>query len=60
MAGFIEAGETFEDAVRREMWEEAGINVYDIQYHSGQPWVWYFVLEPDIIRLRSSSLSLRI
>ncbi|KAH8993316.1 NUDIX hydrolase domain-like protein [Lactarius hatsudake] len=31
LAGFIEPGETFEDAVKRELWEEAG-------YHSGQPW----------------------
>jgi len=59
MAGFIEPGETFEDAVKREMWEEAGVDVYDIQYHSGQPWVCHFVLEPDVIRLGSTSLSLR-
>jgi len=38
LAGFIEPGESFEDAVAREMWEEAGVNVWDITYHSGQPW----------------------
>ncbi|KAG6837815.1 hypothetical protein H0H93_016183 [Arthromyces matolae] len=38
LAGFIEPGETFEDAVAREMWEEAGVNVWDVRYHSGQPW----------------------
>lgn len=38
LAGFIEPGETFEDAVVREMWEEAGVKVWDIKYHSGQPW----------------------
>jgi len=38
LAGFIEPGETFEDAVAREMWEEAGISVWDVRYHSGQPW----------------------
>ncbi|KAG6857743.1 hypothetical protein H0H87_004159 [Tephrocybe sp. NHM501043] len=38
LAGFIEPGETFEDAVAREMWEEAGVSVWDIKYHSGQPW----------------------
>ncbi|KAF8627659.1 hypothetical protein AX15_004351 [Amanita polypyramis BW_CC] len=38
LAGFIEPGETFEDAVKREMWEEAGIDVWDVRYHSGQPW----------------------
>ncbi|THV06219.1 hypothetical protein K435DRAFT_773413 [Dendrothele bispora CBS 962.96] len=38
LAGFIEPGETFEAAVRREMWEEAGVSVWDVTYHSGQPW----------------------
>ncbi|KAE9400682.1 hypothetical protein BT96DRAFT_956810 [Gymnopus androsaceus JB14] len=38
LAGFIEPGETFEDAVKREMWEEAGVKTWDVQYHSGQPW----------------------
>ncbi|CCL99657.1 uncharacterized protein FIBRA_01677 [Fibroporia radiculosa] len=38
MAGFIEPGESFEDAVKREMWEEAGVKVWDVQYHSSQPW----------------------
>lgn len=38
LAGFIEPGETFEDAVKRELWEEAGVRVWDIKYHSGQPW----------------------
>ncbi|KAJ7582815.1 NUDIX hydrolase domain-like protein [Mycena floridula] len=38
LAGFIEPGETLEDAVSREMWEEAGVRVTDIKYHSGQPW----------------------
>jgi len=38
LAGFIEPGETFEDAVKRELWEEAGVRVWDVKYHSGQPW----------------------
>ncbi|KAF5355066.1 hypothetical protein D9756_005512 [Leucocoprinus leucothites] len=38
LAGFIEPGESFEDAVSREMWEEAGVRVWNVQYHSGQPW----------------------
>ncbi|KAF5357367.1 hypothetical protein D9758_005902 [Tetrapyrgos nigripes] len=40
LAGFIEPGETFEDAVSRELWEEAGIQIYpnSVVYHSGQPW----------------------
>ncbi|KAJ7655389.1 NUDIX hydrolase domain-like protein [Mycena rosella] len=38
LAGFIEPGETFEDSVVREMWEEAGVKVWDVTYHSTQPW----------------------
>ncbi|KAI0305406.1 NUDIX hydrolase domain-like protein [Multifurca ochricompacta] len=38
LAGFIEPGESFEDAVGRELWEEAGVRVRDVKYHSGQPW----------------------
>ncbi|KAG6329747.1 hypothetical protein ID866_9340 [Astraeus odoratus] len=38
LAGFVEPGESYEDAVKREMWEEAGIRVWNIRYHSGQPW----------------------
>jgi NAD+ diphosphatase len=34
----MEPGETMEDAMRREMWEEAGVHVWDMKYHSGQPW----------------------
>jgi len=38
LAGFVEPGESFEDAVKREIWEEAGIHVRNVRYHSGQPW----------------------
>ena len=39
LSGFIEPGESFEDAVKRELWEEAGVKVWDVRYHSSQPWV---------------------
>jgi NAD+ diphosphatase len=38
LAGFIEPGEDMEHAVRREIFEEAGIEVGDVRYHSSQPW----------------------
>ena len=38
LAGFIEHGESIEDAVRREIREESGIRARDIRYHSSQPW----------------------
>jgi NAD+ diphosphatase len=38
LAGFVEPGETIEDAVRRETFEEAGVRVARVRYHSSQPW----------------------
>ena len=38
LAGFIDQGESIEEAVRREVKEEAGIDVGRVTYHSSQPW----------------------
>ncbi|MDA1258375.1 MAG: NAD(+) diphosphatase, partial [Chloroflexi bacterium] len=38
LAGFIDQGESIEAAVRREVWEEGGIRVGEVRYHSSQPW----------------------
>ena len=38
LAGFMDQGESIEEAVAREIMEEAGIRVENIRYHSSQPW----------------------
>ncbi len=38
LAGFVEPGESLEDAVAREVEEESGIRVDEVRYHSSQPW----------------------
>ena len=38
VAGFVEPGESLEDAVRREVYEETNVHVGEVRYHSSQPW----------------------
>lgn len=38
LAGFVEPGETLEDAVRREVREEVAIEICDLRYVASQPW----------------------
>lgn len=38
VAGFVETGETLEEAVRREVMEETGVSVDNIRYFGSQPW----------------------
>ncbi len=38
VAGYIEVGETAEDAVRREVMEEVGLKIKNIKYYKSQPW----------------------
>ena len=38
IAGFVEPGESLEDAVQREVLEETGVRVSEVRYRSSQPW----------------------
>jgi len=38
LAGYMESGETIEDASRRELYEEAGVIGLDVEYKMSQPW----------------------
>jgi NAD+ diphosphatase len=40
LAGFLEPGETVEEACARELSEEAGLRTRRVRYHSTQPWPW--------------------
>ena len=44
LAGFVDQGESIEEAVAREIMEEAGIQVTNVRYHSSQPWPFPFSL----------------
>lgn len=38
LAGFLEAGESIEEAVHREVFEEVGLRVHNLRYFASQPW----------------------
>ncbi|EED79916.1 predicted protein [Postia placenta Mad-698-R] len=59
LAGFMEPGESFEDAVKREIWEEVGVRVWNVQYHSTQPWPYPASLMVGFYATADSSQPLR-
>lgn len=38
VAGFVETGETLEECVRREVWEETHLRIHSLRYFGSQPW----------------------
>ncbi|KZT71735.1 hypothetical protein DAEQUDRAFT_809687 [Daedalea quercina L-15889] len=60
ISGFIEPGESLEDAIKREMWEEAGVEVHDVQYHSSQPWPYPATLMAGLYAVADSSKATRV
>jgi NAD+ diphosphatase len=64
LAGFVEPGESIEEAVARELMEEAGVAVSDVRYVASQPWPFPGSLmiaclasaESDALRLDSNEL----
>ena len=64
LAGFVEPGESIEEAVARELMEEAGIAVRDVRYVASQPWPFPGQLmiaciasaESDVLTLDSNEL----
>lgn len=49
LAGFVEPGETLEEAVAREVMEETGVEVSSVRYHATQPWPYPFSLMIGLI-----------
>mgnify|MGYP005725544981 CR=1 FL=1 len=64
LAGFVEPGESLEDAVRREIFEESGVRLKNVSYHSSQPWPFpsslmigfYAEAESDFIKVNKAEL----
>lgn len=65
VAGFVETGETLEEAVEREVHEEVGIRIKNIHYWSSQPWPYpcglmvgfYAEYDGGMVHLQRSELS---
>jgi len=55
IAGFVEPGESLEDAVRRETYEETNIHVGEVRYHSSQPWPFPSSLMLGFVAMAESS-----
>jgi NAD+ diphosphatase len=59
LAGFVEPGESLEDAVRREVYEETGVVVGEVSYVASQPWPLPASLMLGF-RARATSIEIRV
>ena len=59
IAGFVEPGESLEDAVAREVLEETGVAVHEVSYHSSQPWPFPSSLMIGFMALASAEATIR-
>ncbi|KAI9067345.1 hypothetical protein FKP32DRAFT_1673129 [Trametes sanguinea] len=59
LSGFLEPGESFEDAVKRELWEEAGVRVWNVRYRTTLPWPFPSTLLTGFYATASSAEPLR-
>ncbi len=59
LAGYVEPGETLENAAKRELFEEAGIDSYDVEYIMSQPWPFPSTLMVGM-RMKAKSRKLKL
>ena len=59
LAGYVELGETFETAAKREIFEESGVQGYDVQYVMSQPWPFPTTLMVGM-RMKAKSQTLKL
>jgi len=61
LAGFVEVGESIEEAVARELFEEAGVVATEVRYVASQPWPFPSQLMiACIAKVRSPDLTLQV
>jgi NAD+ diphosphatase len=60
LAGFVEPGESLEEAVAREVFEETGVRIFDVRYVASQPWPFPASLMLGFVARADSALPITI